>query len=480
MRNFILGFVLAAIAFGGGYWLISKHGSHGKTPEVEKAIVKYHCPMHPTYISDKPGDCPICGMKLVPMQGADEHEKAANEELAGPQKDKAGEEKERKILYYVDAMNPKNRSDKPGKAPDGMDMVPVYDEETPATGDSSVPGYVPVKITSERQQMMGIITEEAKKMDLEQSIRTVGRVTADETRMHHIHTKFEGYIEQIYVNFVGQNVKSGDPLFSIYSPELLASQREYLLALKAREEMNDSEQGMRLPGVDLVESARERLSLWDITKEQIEQIEKTREPIRALLIRSPVSGLVSAKTALQGMKVMPSDTLYDITDLSSIWVQADVYEINLPFVKVGLPAVIQLPYQSGKTLRGRVTFINPTLDEKTRTVKARLEFPNPDQMLKPEMFVDVIFGGTMGKGIAVPESAVISTGERMIVFVAKGDGIFEPREVLAGLKVRGFYEIKKGIAAGEKVVTGANFLLDSESKLKASISSASGEHKHGQ
>jgi membrane fusion protein, copper/silver efflux system len=218
-----------------------------------------------------------------------------------------------------------------------------------------------------------------------------------------------------------------------------------------------------------VKSARQRLSLWDIDKEQIDQIENSGEPIRAVVVRSPVSGFVSAKTALQGMKIAPPDTLYDIMDLSSIWIQADVYEVNLPFVKIGQPALIQLPYQPGKTLRGRVAFIDPVLDEKTRTVKARLEFSNPGEMLKPEMYVDVIFGGYRGRGIAVPDSAVISTGERTIVFVSKGDGIFEPREVTVGTKVRGFYEIKTGISAGEKVVTGANFLLDSESKLKASM-----------
>ncbi len=470
MKNFILGFLLAAIMFAGGYWMVSRHEGKSPSHSIEQTALKYHCPMHPSYVSDKPGDCPICGMKLVPIQNADAHEKAAQEGHAVHQGSAAGEKKERKILYYVDAMNPNHRSDKPGKAPDGMDLVPVYEEEAPPSGESSLPGYVPVKITAERQQMMGILTEEAKVMDLEQSIRTVGLVTADETRLHHVHIKFEGYIEQIYVNFVGQYVKKGDPLFSVYSPELLASQREYLLALKAKEQIQESNNPeLTLPGIDLAESARQRLSLWDISQEQIAQIEKTREPIKALLIRSPVSGFVSAKTALQGMKIMPSDTLYDITDLSSIWVQADVYEVNLPFVKVGSPAVIELPYQPGKTLRGRVTFINPMLDEKTRTVKARLEFANPGGMLKPDMYVNVVFGGAMGRGVAVPESAVISTGERMVVFVSKGDGVFEPREVTAGVKVRGFYEIKKGVAAREKVVTGANFLLDSESKLKASI-----------
>ncbi len=469
MKNFVLGFLLAALVFAGGYWMVSRHAPKAPSPSMEKTSAKYHCPMHPSYVSDKPGDCPICGMKLVPIENADAHEKAAQESHAGHQESTSGEKKERKILYYFDAMNPSHHSDKPNKAPDGMDLVPVYEEETPPSGESSPSGYVPVKITAERQQMMGILTEEAKVMDLEQSIRTVGLVTADETRLHHVHTKFEGYIEQIYVGFVGQYVKKGDPLFTVYSPELLASQREFLLALKAKEQMAGSDPELRLPGIDLAESARQRLSLWDIGNEQIAQLEKNREPIKALLIRSPVSGFVSAKTALQGMKVMPSDTLYDITDLSSVWVQADVYEVNLPFVKVGSPAVIELPYQSGKTLRGRVTFINPTLEEKTRTVKARLEFSNPSGKLKPDMYVNVVFGGSMGRGVAVPESAVISTGERMVVFIAKGDGVFEPREVVTGVKVRGFYEIKKGIGAGEKVVTGANFLLDSESKLKASM-----------
>jgi Cu(I)/Ag(I) efflux system membrane fusion protein len=463
MKNFVLGFLLAALVFAGGYWMVSRHAAKAPFPSMEKSSAKYHCPMHPSFVSDKPGDCPICGMKLVPR------ENAAQEGHAGHQESAAGEKKERKILYYVDPMNPNHRSDKPGKALDGMDLVPVYEEEAPSPGESTLPGYVPVKITAERQQMMGILTEEAMVMDLEQSIRTVGLVTADETRLHHIHTKFEGYIEQIYVNFIGQYVKKGDPLFTVYSPELLASQREYLLALKAKEQMAGSDPELRLPGIDLVESARERLSLWDINPEQIAQLGKTREPIKALLIRSPVNGIVSAKTALQGMKIMPSDTLYDIADLSSVWIQADVYEVNLPFVKVGSPTVIELPYQSGKTLRGRVTFINPMLDEKTRTVKARLEFSNPGGMLKPDMYVNVVFGGTMGRGVAVPESAVISTGERMVVFIAKGDGVFEPREVVTGVKVRGFYEIKKGIAAREQVVTAANFLLDSESKLKAAI-----------
>ncbi len=397
---------------------------------------------------------------------------AAKGEHAGQESAGAPAKKERKILYWTDAMNPGSRYDKPGKAPDGMDLVPVYQEESPGATGRGVPGYAPVKIPPERLQMMGVTTEQARVMSLDQSIRTVGMITADETRISHIHTKFEGYIEQIYVNFVGQQVSVGQPLFSIYSPELLATQKEYLLALQARDQWEKSGTDARLPGVNLVEAARQRLALWDISPDQIAQIEKTREPIRALMVYSPVSGIVSAKTAVQGNRVMPSDTLYDITDLSSVWVLADLYEINVPFVKIGDPATISLSYDPGRVFKGRVSYINPNVDEKSRTVKVRIVLENPSGTLKPDMYADVVLGGQLGYGVAVPDSAVMGTGERELVFIAKGDGLFEPREVKTGVKVRGYYEIRKGVAAGENVVTGANFLLDSESKLKAASSGA--------
>jgi Cu(I)/Ag(I) efflux system membrane fusion protein len=252
----------------------------------------------------------------------------------------------------------------------------------------------------------------------------------------------------------------------------VATQKEYILALQARDQMEKSGSTARLPGIDLVEASRQRLSLWDITPDQIARIEKVREPIRDLTIYSPVSGIVSAKTAVQGNKVMPSDTLYDITDLSSVWVLADIYEINVPFVKIGDPATVSLSYDSGRVFKGKISFINPKVDEKSRTVKVRIELANPSGLLKPDMYADVVLGGQLGFGIAVPDSAVMGTGEREIVFIAKGDGLFEPREVITGVRVRGFYEIKKGVKEGESVVTGANFLLDSESKLKAAIAGA--------
>ncbi len=470
MKNFLIGFVLAGVLVSGGYWIVTRQNA-AQGPATTQQVQKYHCPMHPEYVSDKPGDCPICGMKLVPMESAASPEPAARGEHAGHEAAGAPAKKERKILYWTDAMNPGSRYDKPGKAPDGMDLVPVYEEESAGAGPG-VPGYATVKIPAERLQMMGVTTEKARMMSLDQNIRTVGMITADETRISHIHTKFEGYIEQIFVNYVGQQVSAGQPIFSVYAPELMATQKEYILALQARDQWEKSGTQVRLPGVNLVEAARQRLALWDVSPDQIALIEKNREPIRALMVYSPVNGIVTAKTAVQGNRVMPSDTLYDITDLSSVWVLADLYEINVPFVKIGDPATISLSYDPGRVFKGRVSFINPSVDEKSRTVKVRIVLPNPSGTLKPDMYAEVSFGGQLGYGVAVPDSAVMGTGEREMVFIAKGDGLFEPREVKTGVKVRGLYEIRKGVAAGESVVTGANFLLDSESKLKAAISGA--------
>ena len=286
--------------------------------------------MHPSFVSDKPGDCPICDMRLVPVESADAKDPPAQNRPARPETPA-----QKRVLYYVDPMNPNHRSDKPGKAPDGMDLVPVYGDDAATEDTGGVPGYAPVKISRERQQMMGVTVGEAKVMNLENSIRTVGRVVADETRLHHIHTKFEGFIEELFVDYVGKFVKKGQPLFSVYSPELLATQKEYLLAVRAQDRFGPLGSNQALAGVDLLGSATSRLSLWDISEAQIAQLEKTGQPIKALAIYSPVSGFVTAKTALQGMRVMPGDSLYDIIDLSSVWVLADVYEVNIPLREIG-------------------------------------------------------------------------------------------------------------------------------------------------
>ena len=439
MKNFIFGFLLAVILLTGGYFAYNRLS--GKTAGVaaEKPKAMYHCPMHPGFVSDKPGACPICGMDLVPIEPSPSAAPHAGHESTGPS------------------------------------------PEQPAAAVSMVSGYVPVTIPHDRIQSMGITLAEARRMQLDQSFRTFGRVTYDETRVHHVHTKFEGYIETLYVNYVGQFVRKGEKLYTIYSPELYATQNEYLLALRAREQIppfNGKDPLNAGGAVDLVAAARQRLALWDISEGDILDLEKTRKPKRALTIFSPVSGYVTAKTALQGLKVTPGDHLYDIVNLSNVWVLADIYEVNLPSVHTGQPATISLAYRPGKTWHGRIDFINPTVDPATRTVKARLEFANPGNELKPDMYAEVVIGGTRRTGIAVPDSAVIATGERNIVFVSKGNGVFEPREVVLGSQVRNFVEIKEGVSEREQVVTGANFLLDSESKLKASITAGTGKHQH--
>jgi len=411
MKKFLLGFLTAALLLVGGAALYVKLGGRlpgaGGGQSAAKAKVRYHCPMHPTFTSDNPKTpCPICGMDLVPIGEATE-----------------------------------------------------YDAEP-----DPVPGQSIVVLTPERIQTMGVTTAEAKRMDFTQSLRTYGRVAYDQTRVRQVRTKFDGYIEELYVDYIGKLVNKGDPLFAVYSPELLATQNEFLLALRAQ-----GQPSAQAGGIDLVAAARQRLSLWDIGEKEIAEIERTKKPIRALTIYSPVSGYVIAKAAYQGMKATPAESMYDIADFSVVWVLADVYEANLARVRNGQRATVTLPYQPGRAWAGRVSWIDPTLDPESRTARARIEIANPDGALKPEMYAEVEIADAGGGGIAVPEDAVISTGERDLVFLDRGEGVFEPREVTLGVSVGGWREVKAGLDAGDKVAVGANFLLDSESRLKSSV-----------
>jgi len=463
---------LVALALTIGLILI---GCGSGTQKTSGAV--YYCPMHPTYTSDRPGECPICGMTLVkreePSVAAGEHAgHAAAKSAPG----------ERKPLYWIDAMNPTQRYDQPGKAPDGMDLVPVYPEEVASAGAASVEGRITVTISPERQQLIGVTTDVVRRMPLARALRTIGRVAYDETRLQHVHTKFEGYLEHLYVDFTGAPVQRGDKLVEIYSPELLATQQEYLLAYRAYERLKGSEfSDVASRSLDLLEAARQRLLLWDIRPEEIDRLQLSGEATKTLTLYSPYSGYVVQKMAFHGMRVMPGDTLYDIADLSRVWVLADVYEYELPYVRLHQAARMTLSYMPGRTWHGRVTYIYPSVEEKTRTVKVRLEFANPELTLKPEMFADVEIRGDLGSALAVPDSAVITTGTRSLVFVALGEGRFEPRIVEIGARLPDAFEVRSGLKDGERVVTSANFLIDSESKMKAAISgmAGSGHAGHG-
>jgi multidrug efflux pump subunit AcrA (membrane-fusion protein) len=403
---------------------------------------------------------------------------------AGPASAVPVSKTEKKILYWVDPMHPAYKSDKPGTAPDcGMDLVPVYADEGPPAPASSVEGYASLTLPRERQQAIGVAVGAVERRELVKTIRAVGRVAFDERRLHRIHAKFEGYVETLPVDYTGRPVRKGEPLLSIYSPELLATQQEYLLASRAKRELARSgNTDVVRGGVDLYESARQRLLLWDIPPAEIARLERTGEPRKALTLVSPVTGIVTAKNVVQGARVMPAESLFEIADLSRVWVLADVYESDAAFVRVGQQGRVTLSYLPGREWTGPVTFIAPVVQPETRTVSVRLELPNSDMALKPEMYADVLLETSLPDVVAVPEAAVLSTGTRSIVFVAREDGAFEPREVQVGTKTGGYWEVRRGLEAGEKVVTQANFLIDSESRLKAALAGLApppGGHEHG-
>ena len=392
-------------------------------------VSEYYCPMHPQQRSDKEGNCPICSMKLVKME----------------------------------------------KAPSATETAVMHAEhsgapaQTPARISTEAPA---IFVPPERQQLIGVKTVVAERKPLVREIRAVGKVAFDETKVTHIHTKVSGFIEDVFVDYVGRPVKRNEPLFTIYSPDLVATQEEYLLALRSNQTLRDSRfQWVSKGSVNLLEAARKRLELWDITESEIAELEKTGKAKRALTMYSPVSGIVTERAAYHhGRTVTPEMDLYTIVDLSSVWILGQVYEYELPFVRLGQQVQVEFPYGAGTRERsGTIVFISPTLDPKTRTAELRVEFPNPDMTLKPDMYVNFKARVGFGSPLAVPTDAVLDTGSEQYVFVDKGQGYFEPRTVKLGPEAGGMYAIESGLKAGERVVTAANFILDSESRLKGVI-----------
>ena len=301
-------------------------------------------------------------------------------------------------------------------------------------------------------------------------VRTIGRVEYDERRLAFVNTKFAGWIERLDVDFTGVFVQKGQTLMAIYSPELVSAQEEYLLALRA---VRSLPAGTNVSS-ELLDATRRRLLSWDIREDHIKDLETTGKTRRTLDIHSPISGYVIEKMALQGLRVEPGMNLYKIADTSRVWIDAAIYEYEVPLIKLGQEATVDLSYAPGEVLRGKVSYVYPYLDEKTRTVRVRLEFPNPRGALKPGMYADVVLRAKGDDALAVPQTAVLDTGSRKLVFVSRGEGRFDPREIKTGYLAGGYYQVLEGLAQGEKVVTSANFLIDSESQL----STATGQMKH--
>lgn len=370
-------------------------------------------------------------------------------------------EPERKIKHWRAPMNPGYTSERPGKSPMGMDLIPVYEDELVSE----------VSINPTMVQNIGVKTQVVKKRSLSREIRTIGRLTYDERLIHHIHTKYGGWIDKLYVDFTGQEVKKGDALLEIYSPELVTTQEELILALKYQESLK----GSAFPEVSrgakgLVDSTLKRLELFDVPAHQIADLVENQKVSKTMHIHSPVNGFVVKKNALHGMHVQPGTNLYMIANLSNIWAMVDIYEYEMPWVKLGQEAEMSLSYFPGKKFKGKVTFIDPILDSKSRTLKVRMEFPNPDGKLKPEMYANVTLKSEVArKEIVIPEEGVIYAGDKTMAIVQNSSGTFDSRELDLGVKTQGYVQVLKGLKAGEKVVTSSVFLIDSESRLKEAL-----------
>jgi Cu(I)/Ag(I) efflux system membrane fusion protein len=355
-------------------------------------------------------------------------------------------------------------------APEHSETSPpaaVQQTETPAVPDEgSAQAFA--MVTPIKQQLIGVKTAVVEKHPLDTTVRAVGRVDYNEQRITHVNLRIPGWVDDLFVDYTGHVVRKGQPLFTLYSPDLVSTQDEYLLALRTQQKVKDSP----LPEVheqaeELVQASRERLRLWTVSDQQLNELARRGKANTYLTIASPNTGYVIDKTVFKGMFVEPQMRLYTIADLSTVWVNAEIYEFEVPFVKVGQTGKVTFTAYPGRAFYGRVSYIYPYLNPESRTVKVRLELPNPEMQLKPEMYGDVEIQINRGYQVAIPEQAVLDSGTRKLVFLVRGEGLFEPREVKVGSKIGSLYEVQEGLEVGDRVVTSGNFLIDSESKLMA-------------
>jgi Cu(I)/Ag(I) efflux system membrane fusion protein/cobalt-zinc-cadmium efflux system membrane fusion protein len=373
----------------------------------------------------------------------------------------------KKIKYWVAPMDPTYIRNEPGKSPMGMDLVPVYEDEAGEKEPSSTIRIDPVTL-----QNMGVRTVRVEKKPIAKEIRAYGNLTYDETRVYTVNTKFNGWIEKIFVDFEGELVKRGQPLFAIYSPELVTAQEEYLLAQRQYQQVRNSDyDDVRQSARRLLEASRKRLEYWDMTGRQIGQLEENGRPRKTVTVFSPASGVVFRKNAFEGHYVKAGEHQYEIADLSTVWVDVDVYESDLPWVRKGMPAIMDLSYIPGRRFTGKVLYVYPYLETKTRTAKLRLAFSNPKLELKPGMYANVHLNPQVSEAaLVIPQEAVIDSGTRKVVFVALGKGRFQPREVTLGVEGDGDrFQVLEGLSEGEEIVVSAQFMLDSESRLREAI-----------
>ncbi|MCF8259306.1 MAG: efflux RND transporter periplasmic adaptor subunit [Melioribacteraceae bacterium] len=405
----------------------------------------YTCGMHPDIISEEPGNCPICEMKLTPI-------KSDNRDNG-----------EKTIAYWVAPMDPNEIYDSPGKSKMGMDLVPVYQNEI---DDGSI-----VTIDSQIQQNMNVKISTLKERKLSTSIRTNAIIKSNETKEFAITSRVSGWIEQLSVNFEGQQINKGQKLLEIYSPELVSAQQEYLSALEYQKSLQSSSNGeIILSGEKLVQNSIKKLELLEMSENDIKQVAANGQVSNRIPIYSPVTGFVMKKDILEGDKIKVSDNLMHVTDLSNVWIFADIYENDFAKIKLGAKVNIKIAAFPNQTFEGKVGFINPKLDPKSRTIKVRIEIPNKDFLLKPAMLAEVNILGEESQSYPVIEvESVIRSGEKNIAVLALGEGKFKPVEIKLGLYSDGYYQVLEGLQEGNKIVSSAQFLIDSESNLKSAL-----------
>ena len=446
--------VLVAAALGAGYWWGAKRSATTGaavgtiTAPTERKVLYYRNPMGLPDKSPTPKKSPD-GMDYVAVY-ADEQEGAKPATTQG------------KLLYYRNPMGT-DTSPVPKKDPMGMDYTPVY--------EADVSGGNVVRIGVEKVQKLGVRTEAVTERNLTRTVRAVGTLQADERRVHTVAAKFDGWIQKLYVNTTGAPVARGQPLMDVYSPDLITAQQEYLIASRGLLSLRDAPGEVQASMRDLMESSLMRLRNWDISSEELQRLQQEGKAQQYLTLRSRANGTVLEKPAIEGKRFMAGDPLYQIADLSTLWLVADVFEQDLNLIHSGQTAKIKIDAYPDKAYQGKVTFIYPTVTPETRTAKIRVELPNPNGMLKPSMYARLEFAAGHGgpKALVVPDSALLDTGTRQLVLVRRGEGAFEPRAVKTGMRADGYIEILDGVRVGEEVVVSANFLIDAESNIKAAL-----------
>ena len=454
-------FVLVALVFGATS--CGEKGGSGSASNVDY----YTCTMQPSVHAQDPGKCPICGMDLEPVKtqagGETTTPSPTEQRKGGEAKPSSSQKGARKIKYYKSTMMASETSAKPAKDSMGMKMVPVYEDEKSGGANQPSEFVVPV----ERQQQIGVRYAKVERKPLAHTIRAVGLIVPDKARNWQFVSRVEGYVQKLHVTAPGELVDKNAPLLSIYSPDLLTSEREFVELLRMRDQAKTKD--ARETPDRLIESARRRLQLWNVTDDQIAELEETRKASDTLTLLSPFRGVVQSVPIEQGKNVKMGDLLVEVADLSVVWVWAEFYETELSMLQIGQKIDITTKSYPSEKFEGTVGVINPFLDEAKRTAKVRIDIGNPDFKLRPGMYVNAELGMTMGEALTIPVSAVMPTGTRNIVFVDKGQGKMEPRLVELGTKYGDIYEVKNGLQENERVVASANFLIDAESKVQGAL-----------